>query len=586
MLAGVLPSPSRRASAAFATDRARSSPRAEDHHAVLSDVAADAWDALRAGDDDDDDAPEVVPADVTEVVAAAAGSSSVGSSVPSRPSDPSDPSDPSRFVPGDGSGGEMSDAAVLVVAYNRADYLAETLASLADVADLDLVTVYVSPDGDDGAVARVASPRSTVARRLQPPATRGYEHWKRPRVPQLGYGQPGHAWLAQHYKWAIDRAFEAGRGSTGGSHSHVIIVEDDMRLSPDFVSYFRRTAVLLERDPTLWCVSSWNDNGAASRASDPLRLRRTGYFPGLGWMMRRELWVDELSAAWPKEHWDHWMRLDATSRSRECVVPEVNRNFNIGEVGANMRRDTYAKYLARMSFNARDAGDFGDLGGLLKDAWDAEVEATVRGAAEWPWRERTGESPEAWARRTGVEPGRAILAAYKQEEYEALAALVDAWPSPRAHSSMVAMLPSRRASEGGGGEGGGEGEDGSREDASPRTIALADARFCPFLPEVLRERPSAGLRATPARRNQDCDAACAASNLRCVAKDFWFLNRCAILEEHFACENGCAPVLGDDVPNYVVARDADTFGKCLVTERRSTCRASHRATRRLCACAP
>ena len=343
----------------------------------------------------------------------------------------------------------------------------------------------------------------------------------------------------------------------------MIIVEDDMRLSPDFVSYFRRTAVLLERDPTLWCVSSWNDNGAASRASDPLRLRRTGYFPGLGWMMRRELWVDELSAAWPKEHWDHWMRLDATSRSRECVVPEVNRNFNIGEVGANMRRDTYAKYLKRMSFNARDAGDFGDLGGLLKDAWDAEVEATVRGAAEWPWRERTGESPEAWARRTGVEPGRAILAAYKQEEYEAPPPLVDAWPSPRAHSSMVAMLPSRRASEGGGGGGGGEGEDASREDASPRTIALADARFCPFLPEALRERPPAGLRATPARRNQDCDAACAASNLRCVAKDFWFLNRCAILEEHFACENGCAPVLGDDVPNYVVARDADTLGKCL-----------------------
>ena len=27
-------------------------------------------------------------------------------------------------------------------------------------------------------------------------------------------------------------------------------------------------------------------------------------------MMRRELW-EELGPAWPKEHWDHWMRLDA-----------------------------------------------------------------------------------------------------------------------------------------------------------------------------------------------------------------------------------------------------------------------------------
>ena len=47
-------------------------------------------------------------------------------------------------------------------------------------------------------------------------------------------------------------------------------------------------------------------------AKDPKRLFRTSYFPGLGWMMRRELW-EEIGPRWPKEHWDHWMRLDATS---------------------------------------------------------------------------------------------------------------------------------------------------------------------------------------------------------------------------------------------------------------------------------
>lgn len=45
--------------------------------------------------------------------------------------------------------------------------------------------------------------------------------------------QPGHAWLSQHYKWGLDRVF-LERG-----HSHVIVVEDDMMFSPDFLTLFQ-----------------------------------------------------------------------------------------------------------------------------------------------------------------------------------------------------------------------------------------------------------------------------------------------------------------------------------------------------------
>jgi len=45
---------------------------------------------------------------------------------------------------------------------------------------------------------------------------------------------------------------------------------------------------------------------------------------------------------WPKEHWDHWMRLNSTSKGRECVIPQVSRNYNIGELGANMQKVTPA----------------------------------------------------------------------------------------------------------------------------------------------------------------------------------------------------------------------------------------------------
>lgn len=164
--------------------------------------------------------------------------------------------------------------------------------------------------------------------------------------------QPGSAWLAQHYGWALERVFsEQG-------HSHVVILEDDMLFSPgarrgvrgaaavrssatgagvhwegwrlpppvhapnrlrpiaarvcrprpklsncvslcsrwptpspptppahlihhnppqktDFLEYFEATAPLLDADPSLWCISSWNDNGfAALHEWSPSRLVR------------------------------------------------------------------------------------------------------------------------------------------------------------------------------------------------------------------------------------------------------------------------------------------------------------------------
>ena len=47
--------------------------------------------------------------------------------------------------------------------------------------------------------------------------------------------------------------------------------------------------------------------------------RRTSYFPGLGWMLRREVWL-EIGGDFPDQAWDHWMRLNTTSKgSLECL---------------------------------------------------------------------------------------------------------------------------------------------------------------------------------------------------------------------------------------------------------------------------
>ena len=42
------------------------------------------------------------------------------------------------------------------------------------------------------------------------------------------------------------------------------VPQDDMQLAVDFFPYFRATAAVLDADTSLYCVSSWNDNGQVS----------------------------------------------------------------------------------------------------------------------------------------------------------------------------------------------------------------------------------------------------------------------------------------------------------------------------------
>lgn len=104
----------------------------------------------------------------------------------------------------------------------------------------------------------------------------------------------GYYKIARHYGWALNTTFGVG-------FEFAIIVEDDLNVAPDFFEYFLGTHKLLKQDPSLWCVSAWNDNGKAAvvDTTQPELLYRTDFFPGLGWMLTKDLWA-ELSVKWPK----------------------------------------------------------------------------------------------------------------------------------------------------------------------------------------------------------------------------------------------------------------------------------------------
>ena len=159
-------------------------------------------------------------------------------------------------------------------------------------------------------------------------------------IPEAMGHLQGYYKLSRHFKWALSQVFDVLQQDT------VIIVEDDLKVAPDFFEYFEGTKGLLEKDPTLWCVSAWNDNGKEGKVKGSDLLYRSDFFPGLGWMLKKSVW-DELAPKWPAAYWDDWMQHPAQRRDRACIRPEIPRAVTFGKIVVSLGQffDEHLKYI-------------------------------------------------------------------------------------------------------------------------------------------------------------------------------------------------------------------------------------------------
>ncbi|KFQ20578.1 Alpha-1,3-mannosyl-glycoprotein 2-beta-N-acetylglucosaminyltransferase, partial [Mesitornis unicolor] len=187
----------------------------------------------------------------------------------------------------------------------------------------------------------------------------------------------GYYKIARHYRWALGQIFRVFR------YRAVIVVEDDLDVAPDFFEYFQAAFPLLRDDPTLWCVSAWNDNGKEQMVDvgRPDLLYRTDFFPGLGWLLLAELW-DELEPKWPRAFWDDWMRQPEQRRDRACVRPEISRTATFGRKGVS-HGQFFDQYLKFIKLNDRFVPFTQlDLSYLRKEPYERSFLAQVYAAPE------------------------------------------------------------------------------------------------------------------------------------------------------------------------------------------------------------
>ncbi|XP_063389868.1 alpha-1,3-mannosyl-glycoprotein 2-beta-N-acetylglucosaminyltransferase-like [Cydia fagiglandana] len=133
-----------------------------------------------------------------------------------------------------------------------------------------------------------------------------------------------------HYKYALNYVFKTLK------HKAVIILEDNLDISPDFFEYFLGTYPLLKKDPSIWCVSAWNDNGNRGlvEVNQAHLLHRTDFFPGMGWMLLSETW-NEIESNLPETFTYKFLRNPAVTQGRVCIRPEISRTYKFGVYESN-----------------------------------------------------------------------------------------------------------------------------------------------------------------------------------------------------------------------------------------------------------
>lgn len=275
---------------------------------------------------------------------------------------------------------------LLVITYNRPNYLKTTLEHIFQAMTPSTTTNQKSACGfgcpiivsEDGAFEANKDLLASFQEKFR---ARGipliHIQHKQPKH-RLKGAAAGYKALAQHFGWALSQVFDGtAYNELSTLPKRVIVLEEDIRVAPDFFSYMEATSGLLDTDPTLLAVSAFNDNGHLEHG-DPKRLLRSDFFPGLGWMITRNLWKNELQSKWPDGYWDDWIRDRNQRKDRQVIRPEVSRTYHFGSKGGTSGNQ-FGSILERVKLNKETVDwETEDLSYLENSAFQTKYKETVR----------------------------------------------------------------------------------------------------------------------------------------------------------------------------------------------------------------
>jgi GNT-I family len=166
---------------------------------------------------------------------------------------------------------------LLVFTFQREDYLAQTLSQILKHIPKSCTIgcpIVVSQDGYKKEVAEVIARFQNEYQGVIP-----IIHWQHEPAKVSGMAwEQGYKKLAIHYGWALERIFKNYAATVSQDNltprpDRVIILEEDLMISPDFFHYFAAMIPLLEKpESNVFTISAFNDNGKEGMVKDLKRV--------------------------------------------------------------------------------------------------------------------------------------------------------------------------------------------------------------------------------------------------------------------------------------------------------------------------
>ncbi|GMH72004.1 hypothetical protein TrST_g2546 [Triparma strigata] len=262
-----------------------------------------------------------------------------------------------------------STTTLLIFTYKRADYLKRTLETIFSLIPPGM-KIVISQDGRDSSVINAVNEWKLKFKDRGNDLSHVFHTQKQ--------GENGYQLLSQHYGFGLKEAFELS------DTSRVIVLEEDIEVSVDFFKFFEKFSPMLD-DPAeeLMCISAWNDNGMRGFVADSRAVVRSDFFPGLGWMLKKDMWEEwstPPTGPWPRGYWDDWLREPERRKGRKIIRPEVSRTFHFGKSGGTSN-NVYSKYLDSIVLNDVDVDwRSEDVSYLKKVNYDEEFRSRVQAA--------------------------------------------------------------------------------------------------------------------------------------------------------------------------------------------------------------
>jgi beta-1,2-N-acetylglucosaminyltransferase len=131
--------------------------------------------------------------------------------------------------------------------------------------------------------------------------------------------------------------------------NYIILLEEEVIPSVDFLHYMAQCLPVLNTDETLIGATAWNENGFDGVSSLPDTIYRGNTFPGLGFMLKKTFYLNhmrnKMADCCLKRSWFGWH--EGKLNIHEMVIPDVSRVSRRPFMGLTENGDFIKAYFSR-----------------------------------------------------------------------------------------------------------------------------------------------------------------------------------------------------------------------------------------------